>query len=204
MQIISMSLGRFRANAYIIRCLASNECMLIDAPAEAGALKHALEGMRLKYIALTHGHHDHTGALIDLKSSYNVPLAIHHDDASLIPLEASMYLDDGHVITIGQILIRVIHTPGHTSGSVCFHTGNHLIDGDTLFPGGPGRTYSPAGLKQIINSITTRIFSLPDDTLVHPGHGESTTVAKARAEYEIFESRTHPAELYGNVHWLTS
>jgi len=204
MKIQRLTLGRFFANAYIVQCLATRECMLVDAPAEAEAIKRALDDLHLKYIVITHGHHDHIGALPDLVADFQVPLTIHRDDASMLPVPAAVNLEDGQILQIGKLQIKMLHTPGHTPGSVCLLVGDHLIAGDTLFPGGPGRTYDPYGLKQVIASITTKIFTLSDDTAVHPGHGESTTVGEAKKEYAVFTSRPHRDDLYGNVHWLTS
>ena len=95
----------------------------------------------------------------------------------------------------------VIHTPGHTPGSCCFLVGRHLISGDTLFPGGPGRTSGPQELQQTIASITGSLYTLPDDTIVLPGHGDDTTIGRSRQEYDVFTSRSHPADLHGDVLW---
>jgi glyoxylase-like metal-dependent hydrolase (beta-lactamase superfamily II) len=100
--------------------------------------------------------------------------------------------------------VQVIHTPGHTPGSICLLAGRALISGDTLFPGGPGYSRSNEALLQEIESITTRLYALPDDTLVLPGHGEPTTIGASRAEYEVFAAREHPADLRGDVLWLES
>ncbi|MBT9149696.1 MAG: Hydroxyacylglutathione hydrolase GloC [Dehalococcoidia bacterium] len=97
-----------------------------------------------------------------------------------MPIKPDILLNDGDTISFGNIELHVLHTPGHTPGSVCFLTGNHLISGDTIFPSGPGRTGSPDQLRQIIESITSKILVLPDDTRVYPGHGDSTTDVLAR------------------------
>ncbi|MFW0858887.1 MAG: MBL fold metallo-hydrolase [Dehalococcoidia bacterium] len=96
-----------------------------------------------------------------------------------MPIKPDILLNDGDTISFGNIELHVLHTPGHTPGSVCFLTGNHLISGDTIFPSGPGRTGSPDQLRQIIESITSKILVLPDDTRVYPGHGDSTMVEKS-------------------------
>jgi glyoxylase-like metal-dependent hydrolase (beta-lactamase superfamily II) len=96
-----------------------------------------------------------------------------------------------------------MHTPGHTPGSLCFRTGRYLISGDTIFPGGPGKTGSPAAFQEILKSITDKILPLDDDTLVYPGHGEKTVLKKEKEEFAIFSSRPHPPNLCGDVLWLS-
>ncbi len=100
--------------------------------------------------------------------------------------------------------MRVIHTPGHTPGSICFLVGGALLTGDTLFPGGPGRTRDPQALAQEIDSITSRLYVLPAETLVLPGHGDHTTIGRSREEYAVFAAKPHPADLAGDVLWLES
>jgi glyoxylase-like metal-dependent hydrolase (beta-lactamase superfamily II) len=97
--------------------------------------------------------------------------------------------------------VRIIHTPGHTPGSICLLVDGVLISGDTLFPGGPGRSDSPAALQEMIASITSRLLTLPEATAVYPGHGDNTTIADARREYAVFASRQHAADLCGDVTW---
>ncbi|MCA9825437.1 MAG: MBL fold metallo-hydrolase, partial [Dehalococcoidia bacterium] len=99
---------------------------------------------------------------------------------------------------------QVIHVPGHTPGSTTYLHGKSAFVGDTLFPGGPGHSRSNDLLKQEIASITTHLYALPDDTIVYPGHGDTTTIAASKAEYEVFAGKDHPADLHGDVSWLES
>ena len=108
------------------------------------------------------------------------------------------------MISFGKVKLEVLHTPGHTPGSLCFRTGKYLISGDTIFPGGPGKTRSPAELSQIIKSITEKLFVLPDDTQIYPGHGDSTVLKKEKDEFAVFSSRAHNPNLYGDVLWLSA
>jgi glyoxylase-like metal-dependent hydrolase (beta-lactamase superfamily II) len=153
---------------------------------------------------LTHDHFDHTGALDEIRSRLNVPLAAHVEDASSLKNSPEILLKDADILSLGDLKIEVIHTPGHTPGSLCFKIGRYLIAGDTVFPGGPGKTWSPEYFKQIIESITEKIFTLPDDTCIFPGHGDDTTVKRSKDEYADFLSRSHPAGLYGDVLWASS
>jgi glyoxylase-like metal-dependent hydrolase (beta-lactamase superfamily II) len=112
-----------------------------------------------------------------------------------------MLLHDNDRISFGLQELVVIHTPGHTPGSVCFLAGGHLIAGDTLFPGGPGHTDTPAAFRQILDSLERRLFMLPENTLVHPGHGESTTLGRERAAFRRFLARHRDPHLCGDVCW---
>ena len=202
-QIERLELGPFGTNAYVIVCRATGDSVLVDAPAEAGKILERLKGTNPRYILITHTHMDHLGALYDLQSKLGIPVAAHRLDAENLPSPPEVLLSDGDGVSFGNIDIKVLHTPGHTPGSLCFLTGRYLIAGDTLFPGGPGKTNSPADLKQIIESITKKIFILPDDTGLYPGHGASTVLKKEKEEFAIFSSRSHDPNLHGDVLWLS-
>jgi glyoxylase-like metal-dependent hydrolase (beta-lactamase superfamily II) len=113
------------------------------------------------------------------------------------------HFDHRDEIFFGANKLRVLHTPGHTPGGLCFLTDKYLIAGDTLFPGGPGRTQSPDDFCQIIQSITEKLFALPEDTQVYPGHGEATTIKAAKQQYEVFSTRPHDPHLCGDVVWTS-
>jgi len=203
-QIERLELGSWGTNAYILMCLETGESVLIDAPAGAGTIIEKMKGSKPRYILLTHNHIDHIGALSELRSMLSVPVAAHAADSSRLPSPPEVLLNDGDALSVGRIKIEVIHTPGHTPGSVCFKVGKYLMSGDTIFPGGPGKTGSPGDLKQIIKSIADRIMVLPDDTEIYPGHGEPTILSKEKQEFAIFSSRTHAPDLCGDVLWLSS
>ena len=203
-QIERLELGPWGTNAYIIICLETRDSVLIDAPAEASTIIKRLKDTNPKYILLTHSHFDHIGALVELRSKLTVPLAAHAADSSRLPSPPEVLLDDGNTLSVGKIKLQVLHTPGHTPGSVCFRMSKYLISGDTIFPGGPGKSGSPDNLKQIIKSITDKIMVLPDDTAIYPGHGEATTLNKEKQEFAVFSSRPHDPNLCGDVLWLSS
>jgi len=200
-QIEKLELGPYGTNAYILICRKTGESVIIDAPADAGKILEPLEGTRPQYILITHNHMDHTGALAELKSTLDLPIAAHADDAGRLPVPADQLLRDGDVISFGEIKLSVLHTPGHTPGSICFLTGSYLIAGDTLFPGGPGRTGSPADFKRILKSLTGKIFVLPDNTRIYPGHGGSAVLDKEKRAFEVFSAQGLDADLCGDVLW---
>lgn len=203
-QIEKLELGPYGTNAYIVRCPKTRDSVLIDTPAEASTVMDRLKGTNPKYILLTHNHMDHLGALAELHSKLKVPLAAHALDAGNLPSPPEMLLGNGDTISFGNLELEVLHTPGHTPGSLCFKAGRYLISGDTIFPGGPGRTRSPADFRQIIKSITEKIFALPDDTQVYPGHGDSTVLKKEKDAFAVFSSLPHNPNLCGSVLWLSS
>ncbi len=203
-QIERLELGPFGTNAYIVVCQKTRDSLLIDAPAEANTIIDRLKDTNPKYILLTHNHMDHLLALAELQSKLQVPLAAHALDAGNLPSPPEMLLKDGDTISVGNLSFAVLHTPGHTPGSLCFKVGRYLISGDTIFPGGPGKTGSSAAFQQVVKSITEKIFALPDDTPIYPGHGESTVLKKEKEEFAVFSSRPHSPGLCGDVLWLSS
>lgn len=203
-RIEKLQLGLYSTNAYIVICRKTRDSVLIDTPADADSIMGRLKGTHPKYILLTHNHMDHLGALPELYSKLRVPLAGHALDTENLPSPLDILLNDGDTVSFGSIGLEVIHTPGHTPGSLCFKIGRYLLSGDTLFPGGPGKTRSPDALRQIIKSITDKLFVLPDDTPVHPGHGDSTVLKKEKNEFAVFSSRPHPPNLCGDVLWVSS
>ena len=186
-QIERLGLGHFGTNAYIVVCQLTKDSILVDAPGEAPKVMERLKGTNPRYILITHDHWDHLDALSQLKSELKVPIGVHPADSANLPSTPEILLNDGDVVTFGNIKIEVLHTPGHTPGSICFLTGNYLLSGDTIFPGGPGKTSSPSAFEQIVESITSKIFVLPGDTQIFPGHGESTPLEKEKQQFNAFD-----------------
>jgi glyoxylase-like metal-dependent hydrolase (beta-lactamase superfamily II) len=203
-QIDRLKLGPFDTNSYILTCPLTGDSVLVDVPAEASKILKALKETNPKYILITHNHMDHLGALTEIKSKLRIPIGAHRLDAKGLPLRPEILLEDGEEVPYGKTSLKVLYTPGHTPGSLSFLIHRYLIAGDTIFPGGPGKTRSPADLKLIIESITSKIFVLPDDTAIYPGHGDSTLLGKEKEEFSVFSSRRHDPNLFGDVLWLSS
>ncbi len=198
--------GPLETNCYLFFCPESRECAIIDPGAEAERIFPLITSLELKPIIIlnTHGHVDHTGANVEIKERYKVPIAMHSADLPF--LEESLQLEfglllgarptprpdrllsDGDRIKIGQFDLQVIHTPGHSPGSVCFYTSGLLFSGDTLFCGGLGRTDLPGGSwKDLAASLRSRILTYPEETLVLPGHGPQTTIGEEKESNPFLE-----------------
>ena len=192
----------FDNNAYIIVCKASGKSLIVDTPRDADLVLAEAAGTDVTAVAITHGHRDHIEGYDAFRAVLTAPIGLHREDTPrLAPNAPEFHLEDGGTLQVGELTLDLLHTPGHTPGGVCLLLDNHLFSGDTLFPGGPGKTQTPEALAQVIESITGRLFVLPDDTNVYPGHGSDTTIAAAKEEYADFASRPHAPDLCGDVLW---
>jgi hydroxyacylglutathione hydrolase len=201
------NLGPLGNNAYLVRSRAGGLVLVIDAPEGSEAIVEALGDAEVAGVMLTHSHRDHWGGHEVLRSRVATPFFAGAAEVNLDAVEAGgpvARLEDREPFTFDGVPVEVIHTPGHTPGSICLRVGGALLTGDTLFPGGPGYSRSHEALLQEIESITTRLYLLGDELLVLPGHGDSTTIGASRAEYGAFASKDHAADLKGDVLWLES
>lgn len=189
--------GALGVNCFILGCEATREGIVVDPGDEVDRILACVEQHGLKLIAIvnTHGHFDHIGGNGALKRHCAIPLYIHQADAPMLGRvaqvagmyglpgenspEADGFLEDGMLLSFGNCQLRVIHTPGHTPGGCCLYLEQErkLISGDTLFADGVGRTDLPGGSHaQLVQSIRERLFCLPDQVQVYPGHGPATTI----------------------------
>ncbi len=193
--VLKLAVGPMGSNCYIVGCGSSLEAVIIDPGAEGNRIKSLLEkhSLKGKYIINTHGHGDHIGA----NNALGLPVLIHKLDAGFLTdpvknLSASFFLnisspraarllEDADVIEFGRLSLSVIHTPGHTPGSISLKMENAVFTGDTLFCGGVGRTDLPGGDEdKLLKSIDERLLVLDDDTIVYPGHGPDTTIGEEK------------------------
>lgn len=190
MSIKQLTVGMMGVCCYIVGCAKSGKCAVIDPGGDEERILAEVKkaGLTIESIIATHGHPDHVCGNRRLKEASGAPIVMHEADAaffarpeviryfSMLGLEPSPPADilvvDGDVIDVGDEKLRVIHTPGHTPGGICLYSAPDLFTGDTLFVGGLGRTDFPGGsYDELIASITTRLLSLPPQTVVWPGHG---------------------------------
>jgi glyoxylase-like metal-dependent hydrolase (beta-lactamase superfamily II) len=183
-----LEVGNMENNVYVLEDPETHEALLIDGCFEADHLIEGAEGATVVGIVQTHGHMDHVQALAELKKHYDVPVYAHPGED--YPVEIDVELSDGDTIPFGKREAKVIFTPGHTPGGVCLLVGKHLISGDTLFPGGPGNTWgSKENFDLIIENIEAKLFTLPDDTAVYPGHGSDTTIGDEKPHLQEWKDR---------------
>jgi glyoxylase-like metal-dependent hydrolase (beta-lactamase superfamily II) len=195
-------LGPWNNNAYIIGDRAAGRALLVDMPDEGEKILAALGDTRVEAIIATHWHVDHWMSYDLLRGGTGAPVLVYEAEVNVPPERIDGRLKDEQEVRVGGVRVRVIHTPGHTPGSISLLVGRVLISGDTLFKGGPGHTEAPDDLQQELTAITTRLFPLPDDILVAPGHGEGTILGEAKREYAVFAARRHRSDLYGDIVWL--
>ena len=200
MKVVTIPAGIYAANCYLVYSENTKKAIVIDPGGDVDDIMAKIEELNLdiEYIILTHGHGDHIGGVLELKSFIDVPIAIHKEDEYMlkngnqnlssqmvmgtIELNADILLEDGDEISFGDLTAKVIHTPGHTPGGISIKIGNSIFTGDTLFAGSIGRTDFPGGsYKEIISSIKNRIIIYPDETIIYPGHGPATNVKIEKA-----------------------
>ncbi|WP_092453898.1 MBL fold metallo-hydrolase [[Clostridium] fimetarium] len=198
-RIITKVLGSVSTNCYFIVNVSTKDTIIIDPADSPATIKSVISenGLKPQAILLTHGHFDHILAANQIKEKFNIPVIACDKEKNIIEnssfnlsssfganvqLKADEYVQDGTLLNIAGFSIKVIHTPGHTEGSVCYYFLNEdiLISGDTLFNESVGRSDFPTGsASQLIRSVKEKLLILPGKTIVYPGHGDSTTI-----EYE--------------------
>lgn len=186
--VAKLAVGPMTNNAYLLRDPATGEGLLIDAPAEPERLRALvrLEGDGIGSILITHRHPDHTGALAELVAATGARVIAGAEDADALPVAVDSRLTHGDIVQVGAVSLEIVALRGHTPGSIAVLYRNpeappQLFTGDSLFPGGVGRTGSAADFVSLIDDVEQRLFDLlPDDTHVAPGHGDDTTLGAER------------------------
>ena len=187
MNVTVLPLGYLQTNCYILQS-DTGHCLVIDPADQADVILGFIQtkGLTLDAILLTHGHFDHVGAVKDLAAETDCPVYIHEADLSLPPAITAGKLyhthtyAEGDTLTLADLTFKVLHTPGHTPGSVCLCFGDHMFCGDTLFQGSCGRTDLPGGDPQTMRQTLHRLSQLEENYHLHPGHGDPTTLSEEK------------------------
>jgi glyoxylase-like metal-dependent hydrolase (beta-lactamase superfamily II) len=195
-------MGPYGNNAYIVRDTAAGAALLVDMPLDESPLLEAIaaEG-GVQTIVATHWHPDHWMTYDAVRKATGAPVMVGEREVRIPEERIDGRLADGDELRVGSIRIAVLHTPGHTPGSISLRVGRAVITGDTLFDGGPGKTAATGDLETILESIDAKLLPLPDATVVMPGHGASTTIAAARAGREAYRAHPKPSGYHGDVEW---
>ena len=197
--ITKISVGPMDNNAYLLVCRRSGDALLIDAAADpdrlADLLGHSPERPRLKTVVTTHQHPDHWQALGAVAGANGSNTAAHPLDAEPLPVPPDFLVEHGDTLEVGESTLEIIHLRGHTPGSIAVlyrdPAGHpHLFTGDSLFPGGVGKTGSPEAFTSLLDDVQARLFDvLPDDTWFYPGHGDDSTLGEQKPHIDEWRSR---------------
>ncbi|HEX6383814.1 MAG TPA: MBL fold metallo-hydrolase [Anaerolineae bacterium] len=204
MELRARQVGPWGMNTYALICPDTGESVLFDPGAEPETLQAMLVGSTPIAIILTHTHPDHVGALDEMRERLQVPLMAHpgshHGDVA--DLHANRWLQDGDTVKVGEHTLRVYHAPGHIDDQICFaiEGDNRVIVGDTIFEGGPGKTWSPEGFRTTLKTLREVVLIWPDETICYPGHGPHFRLGDKRAEIEDFLVRDY-GNFYGDATW---
>ncbi|MFF5612037.1 MBL fold metallo-hydrolase [Streptomyces albidoflavus] len=196
LMISKVAVGAMDNNAYLLRCRATGEQLLIDAAAEPGTLLQLIGRDSVASVVTTHRHGDHWQALAEVVDATGARTQAGRYDAEGIPVPTDVLLDDGDTVRVGRVELTVLHLVGHTPGSIALvyddpHGHPHVFTGDCLFPGGVGNTHQdPDAFAQLLGDVETKIFAaLPDETWVYPGHGDDTTLGAERPHLAAWRER---------------
>lgn len=196
LMISKVAVGPMNNNAYVLRCRATDEQVLIDAAAEPHTLLSLIGDSGIRSVVTTHRHGDHWGALREVVEATGARTCAGRYDAEGIPVPTDVLLDDGDTLTVGRVELTARHLVGHTPGSIALvyddpHGAPHLFTGDCLFPGGVGNTFGSAeNFVRLIDDVEHKLFGeLPDETWVYPGHGNDTTLGAERPHLAEWRER---------------
>src|SRR5690625_3919169 len=187
--------GSLNTNCYILRCRNTADQIVIDPGGQADRVLEVIGDDPVKAVVTTHRHPDHWEALEQVATTVRARTMAHVDDAAGIGTEIDQVVVDGDIITFGECALRVVHLIGHTPGGIALiyddPTGApHVFTGDSLFPGGVGRTTTPEDFDSLLGDVEQKLFAtLPDETWIYPGHGDDTTLGAERPHLEEWRAR---------------
>ena len=197
-----MELGPWPMNSYIVSSPDSHTCVIVDPGAEPGKILAAVSGKNTVGILVTHAHPDHIGAIGEVKCATGAPVYAHPAESSALTINIDSPVSNGDLITVGDGKLRVIHTPGHTPGMICFDIGDdRILVGDTIFVGGPGRTWSASDFSMTMRTMQEIVFGWSDQTRFFPGHGPAGIIGAERSEFQAFLEKDWSQGVYGDITW---
>ena len=209
LQLKQVTVGQWQENCYVLVCPETKDAALVDPGEEFDKIAKLVGNARVTKILLTHSDLDHIGALDAARVAYRAPVYIHpkeltranHPEAPRKPIANTKPLREGQTLRVGTHTLTVYDVPGHTPGHVAFLLDDRALVGDAIFPGGPGRSHSPADLATALYHLQRIVFRWPDRTTLYPGHGKPTTVGAEREKFMRFLAQPRASDAYGDVSW---
>src|SRR4051812_13096921 len=195
LMITKFSVGEMDNNVYLLRCRATDEQVLVDAADDAAQILKVVGSDGLRGVVTTHRHWDHHRALPEVVAATGAETVAGDEDADELPVPVDRRVSDGDMVSVGRCTLKVIRLTGHTPGSVALLYDDpdgtpHLFTGDSLFPGGPGRTTNPADFTSLMDDLERKVFDrLPDETWFYPGHGDDSTLGEQRPHLSEWRER---------------
>jgi hydroxyacylglutathione hydrolase len=203
LELRTKAVGPWPMHTYVLVCPTTRRSVLIDPGADPETLLKMLDGTEPVGILLTHTHPDHFGALEEMRASLNAPVMAHagpHFEG--VGLDVDRTLADGDLVQVGEHTLRVYHTPGHISDMLCFalEDDHRIIVGDTIFEGGPGKTWAAEEFQTSLQTLREVVLAWPDETVCYPGHGPHFRLGDRRADIEAFLRKDH-GDFFGDATW---
>ncbi len=202
-ELRTRQVGPWGMNTYVLVCRETGQSVLIDPGADPDTLELMLTDTEPQAIWLTHTHADHIGALDEMRKRLDVPLFAHPGPhAGNMELDADNWLHHGDLVQVGKHTLQVYHTPGHIGDQICYAVRDATINivGDTIFEGGPGKTWSSEQFQTTLKTLQEVVLTWPDEMICYPGHGPSFRLGDMRAPIEAFLAKEH-GDFYGDAEW---